>query len=77
MYKLDLDKPEAPKIKLPIFLGSWRKQGHSRKKTFISASLTMLLCGSQQTVDNFERDGNSRPPDLPPEKPVCRSRTNS
>ena len=23
------------------------------------------------------RDGNTRPPDLPPEKPVCRSRSNS
>ena len=26
---------------------------------------------------NSERDGNTRPPDLPPEKPVCRSRSNS
>ena len=28
----------------------------------------------QQTAENSERDGNIRPPDLPPEKPVCRSR---
>ena len=35
------------------------------------------LCRSQQTAENFERDGNSRPPDLPPEKSVCRSRSNS
>ena len=28
-------------------------------------------------LENSERDGYSRPPDLPPEKPVCRSRTNS
>ena len=34
-------------------------------------------CRSQQTVENFSRDGNTRPPDLPPEKSVCRSRTNS
>ena len=34
-------------------------------------------CGSQQTVDNSSRDGNTRPPDLPPEKSVCRSRSNS
>ena len=27
---------------------------------------------SQQTVENSERDGNTRPPYLPPEKPVCR-----
>ena len=25
----------------------------------------------------LKRDGNSRPPYLPPEKPVCRSRSNS
>ena len=34
-------------------------------------------CRSQQTVENFSRDGNTRPPDLPPEKSVCRSRSNS
>ena len=38
---------------------------------------SLWLCGSQQTVENSERDGNTRPPDLPPEKPVCRSGSNS
>ena len=49
------------------------------QKTSTSASLTMLkaLCGSQQTVGNSSRDGNTRPPDLPPEKSVCRSGSNS
>ena len=28
-------------------------------------------------MENSERDGNTRPPDLPPEKSVCRSRSNS
>ena len=32
MYKLDLEKAEEPEIKLPTFVGSWRKQGNSRKK---------------------------------------------
>ena len=35
------------------------------------------LCGSQETVENSERDRNTRPPDLPPEKSVYRSRSNS
>ena len=39
MYKLGLEKAEEPEIKLPTFIGSWRKQGISRK---ISASLTTL-----------------------------------
>ena len=41
MYKLDLEKAEESEIKLPTFVGSQRKQRNSRK-TFISASLTML-----------------------------------
>ena len=32
---------------------------------------------SQQTVEYSERDGNTRPPDLPLEKHVCRSGSNS
>ena len=35
------------------------------------------LCGSQQTVENSSRVGNTRPPYLPPEKSVCRARSNS
>ena len=31
----------------------------------------------RKTVENSERDGNTRPPDLPLEKPVCRSGSNS
>ena len=38
MFKLDLEKAEEPEIKLPISLGSWKKQESSRK-TSISALL--------------------------------------
>ena len=38
---------------------------------------SLWLCGSQQTMKNSSRDGNTRPPYLPPEKSVCKSRTNS
>ena len=27
-------------------------------------------------LENSEKDGNTRPPDLPPEKSICRSRSN-
>ena len=66
MLKLDLEKAEEPEIKLPTSAGSWKKQKSSRK-TSISDLLTMPkpLCGSQQTVENSERDGNTRPSDLP------------
>ena len=38
---------------------------------------SLWLCRSQQTVENSERDGNTRPPYLSSEKSVCRSRSNS
>ena len=37
----------------------------------------LWLCGPQQTVENSETDGNTRPSDLLPEESVCRSRSNS
>ena len=78
MFKLDLQKAEEPEIKLPTSTGSWKKQ-ESFRKTSISALLAMpkSLCGSQQSVENSSSDGNTRPPDLPPEKSVCRSWSNS
>ena len=39
--------------------------------------LSLWLCGLQQTVENSERDGNARPPDLPPKKSACKPRSNS
>ena len=41
MFKLDLEKAEEPETKLPTFVGSWGKQGNSRK-TPTFASLTTL-----------------------------------
>ena len=38
---------------------------------------SLWLYGSQSTVENSERDGNTRPPDLPLEKAVCRSGSNN
>ena len=38
---------------------------------------SLWLCESQKTVENSERDGNIRPPNVPLEKSVCRSGSNS
>ena len=55
----------------------WKEENF--RKTSTSASLTTLkpLWGSQQTVENSSRVGNTRWAYLPPEKSVCRSRSNS
>ena len=34
-------------------------------------------CVDHNKLENSERDGNTRPPDLPLEKPICRSGSNS
>ena len=34
-------------------------------------------CVDHNKLENSSRDGNTRPPDLPPEKSVCRSQSNS
>ena len=79
VFKLDLEKAEEPEIRLPPSYGSSKKKEHSRKAS-TSALLTLprpLTVWIKQTVENSSRDRNTRPPDLPPEKFVCTSRSNS
>ena len=79
IFKLVLEKAEEPEIKFLTSAGSSKKQENSRK-TSISALLTMpkpLTVWITINVESSERDGNTRPPDLPLEKPVHRPRNNS
>ena len=79
MFKLVLEKAEESEIKLPTSAGSSKKHESSRKAS-ISALLTMpkpLTVWVTINVENSERDGNTRPPDQPLEKPICRSGSNS
>ena len=72
-------KTEEPEIKLPTSVGSSKKAREFYKNIyfcFIDYARD-FDCGSQQIMENSLRDGNTRPPDLPPEKSVCRSRSNS
>ena len=65
MFKLDLEKAEESEIKLATSVESSKKQQFQKN---------IYLCGSQQWKTS--RDGNTRPPDLPPEKSICRLRSN-
>ena len=79
MFKLVLEKAEDPEIKLPTFIGSLRKQKSSRKAS-TSALLTMpkpLTVWITTNCGKFLKKWDTRPPDLPPEKSVCRSRSNN
>ena len=53
MFKLVLEKAEEPEIKLPIPLGSSKKQESSRKKTSTSALLTIPKPLTVWTTTNY------------------------
>ena len=79
MFKLVLEKAEEPEIKLPTSTGSSKKQESSRKNIyFCSIDYSKAFdCVDHNKLENSERDGNTRPPDLSLEKSVCRSGSNS
>ena len=78
MFKVDLEKAEEPEIKLPTFAGSLRKQEFQKNIYFCFIDYAKAFdCVDHNKLENSERDGNTRPPDLPLEKPICRSRNNS
>ena len=76
--ELPSSKGRGTRDQIPNIRWITEKQ-ESSGKTSISVLLNMPkpLCGSQLTMENSLRDGNIRPPDLPPEKSVCRSGSNS
>ena len=73
MFKLDLEKAEEPEINCQHLLDHRKSKRIQEKYLLLLYWLcqSLWLCGSQQTVENSERDGNSRPLYLPLEKSVC------
>ena len=79
IFKLYLEKAEESETKLPTSAGSLEKQESSRKAS-TSALLTMpkpLTVWFTTKSGKFFKDGITRPSDLPLEKSVYRSRSNS
>ena len=68
MVKLVLEKAEEPEIRLPTSAGSWKKQESSRKTSIDYAKAFDSV--NYNKLENSERDGNTRPPDLSLEKPI-------
>ena len=66
MFKLVLEKAEEPEINCHHPLDHRKSRRVPEKHLFLLYSLcqSLWLCGSQETVGNSERDGNTRPPDL-------------
>ena len=78
MFKLDLEKAEEPEIKLTT-------SGIIKKARDFQKNIYFCFIDYAKAFDWVDhnklwkilRDGNTRPPYLPPVKSVCRSRTNS
>ena len=67
-------------IRVQIVNTCWiiAKQESSRKYIyFCFIDYAKSLCVDHNKLENSERDGNIRPPDLPLEKSACRSRSSS
>ena len=78
MFNLDLGKAEEPEIKLPTSTGSSKTREFQKNIYFCFIDYTKVFdCVDHNKLENSERDGNTRPPDLPLEKPICRSGSNS
>ena len=79
MFKLDLEKVEEPQIKLPTSTGSSKKQGSARKNIYFCFIdyAKAFDCMDHNELWKILGDWNTRPADLPLEKFVCRSGSNS
>ena len=72
MFKLDLEKAEEPEI----IIEKARKFQKNICFCFIDYAKA-FDCVDHKKPGKFLRDGNTRQPDVSPEKSVCKSRSNS
>ena len=78
MFKLDLEKAEEPEIIADICWIMEKARDFQKNIYFYFTDYAKAFdCVDQNKLENSERDGNIRPPDLSLEKPVCRSGSNS
>ena len=79
MFTLDLKKAEEPEIKLPTSTGSSKKQESFRKNIYFCFTdyAKVFDCVDHNKLWKILKDGKTRPPDLPPEKSVCKLGSNN
>jgi len=79
MFKLVLEKAEEPEIKFVNIRWIIEKAREFQKNIYFCfiGYAKAFDCVDHNKLENSERDGKTRPPDLPPEKSVCRSRSNN
>ena len=66
-----LEKAEEPEIKLPAFF--WIMEIQKNIYFYFIDYTKAFDCVDHNKLEKSSRDGNTRPPDLPLEKSVCKS----
>ena len=78
MFKLDLEKAEEPDVIANIRWIIEKAREFQKNIYFCFIDYAKAFdCVARNKLDNSQRDGNTRPPDLTLEKSVCRSGSNS
>ena len=78
IFKLVLEKAKELEIKSPTSTGSSKKREFQKNIYFCFIDYAKAFdYVDHNKLENSEGYGNTRPPDLPLEKPVYRSETNS
>ena len=75
MFKLDLEEAEEPEIKLPTSVGLSKKQESSIKNICFIDYIKAFYCVDHNRLWKILQEMGI--PDLPLEKPICRSGSNS
>ena len=79
MFKLVFENTEKPEIKLPTSAGTLENAREFQKNIYFCFIdyAKAFDCMDHNKLENSEQNGNTRPTDLPLEKSVCRSGSNS
>ena len=78
MFKLYLEKAEETEQIASIHWIIEKVREFQKNIYFCFIDYTKAFdCMDHNKLENSSRDGNTRPPDLPPKKSVCRSGSNS
>ena len=69
---------QLPVSKIPTFASTEKAREFQKNIHFCFIDYAKAFdCVDHNKLENSERDGNTRSPDLPLEKPICRSGSNS
>ena len=78
MFKLNLEKAEEPESNCQHLLDHQKAREFQKNIYFCFIDYANAFdCVDHNKLENSEGDGNTRPPDLPLEKPVHRSGSSS